>query len=116
MKITNSGSNTYGVQVAGAYAFIPAGETRDVRLSAKELEAAQKIGQLSFEADEKDAPELDEAEAGETGGAGEPEGADEADEKDALIAKLAELGITKDRRSSVASLQAALEEAPQASE
>lgn len=43
----------------------------------------------------------------------QPEPPDEDDEKDALISELAELGINKDRRSSVDKLRELLEEALQ---
>lgn len=53
----------------------------------------------------------DSSDESEDGGEGEGEGEGEADEKGLLIAELAALGITKNRRSSVETLQAALAEA-----
>lgn len=55
-----------------------------------------------------DAPKAETAE--------ESEVVEEGDEKDTLIAALAEYGITKDRRSSVESLQKALADAQAADE
>ena len=88
MKITNNGDNRYGVNIAGSYAFIPPGESRDLDLSDDELTAARNIEQLSFDSED-----------------------DDQLSKEELLEKLAELGITPDKRTGLAKLQGLLEEA-----
>lgn len=121
MKVTNYTKAKQGVYVAKGLKFVDAGESKEFDVSgdeATELKnhpAFQKDGKVPvilaetepFTEDEEK-PEADEVEETDEEKAEETK---DVSEKDDLIAKLAELGVTADKRSSVATLTAKLEEA-----
>lgn len=124
MKVTNYSKAAQGVRVDGQLVFVQPGEEKDFKVSgdeAKELSkhpAFQKDGKVPvIHADTEPYTEAEdrpleqaEVEPEET----EEEKAEEVkdvDEKDDLINQLKELGVSADRRSSVETLKAKLEEA-----
>jgi len=99
-NLTNIGDRARGLPNGRV---LDVGASAPVQASVLENETVQRWIKLGFVTSDATVttPEPDE---------------DEGDEKDALIAALAEYGVTKNRRSSVESLKAALAEAKAAEE
>jgi hypothetical protein len=123
MKVTNYTKATQGVRVDGQLVFVKSGEEKELKVSGDEANevknhpAFQKDGRVPViladtepYTDAQDKPLEQVGEEEETEEEKEEEVKD-VDEKDELIAQLAELEVQADRRSSVATLTAKLEEA-----